>query len=628
METDKYYAEVEKQHRLLQTDPAKFRASFDRWIVLGYILLVIVLAVLLAMLVGAFFLYRIPNLALLVGAAAFFGLAGFAGAMFTSWKDTESIEFTRAQAPEIWKRLDKYCQLAGLKKVDQLLLNDDYNASASLQGRFIFGPQKIVVTLGVPLLCLHAPEEVDAVLVHEFAHHINQDTNASHRSHRIGRLWGGLAENSRGMTKWIDWLARWYWRRLSAKQEVSSRPAEFAADKLAAQVVGQDAIKGTLFRTPINGMTRMSTAYKNLDEAVRQGQEIENHFITKVLAGAKQPVDNLPYEEVTVELRKFSHENDSHPTLRERLDNIGIQIDPDNTATVQSLVETYAAPLNQTALEAYFPNRTESVLALFDQHFAESRAEGWESYVEKNKEDTIEQRRLEEKLAAHDISPDDEVRLLDLKAESHGLLSVEQEIDDLYQRHPDNSEVLTLYARLKAEQKDPACLDATEKLEKDPKYRMASFSIANSYFSAIGDSTKEREYEILAAREYESLSEAYARFETDKLGPIEPLELDPEIIADIKRIAHDDPEIQIVFAFARVDQERPYIKQPLLVLLVKYKGVVFNEENRLNEVYERFQKQLPRMSVDLGTYAITLKHPFINQIKKAKQPGMVIYQNK
>ena len=171
----------------------------------------------------------------------------------------EEGQVSRETAPTLYALTDEIAAALEVTPADVIIINEDFNASwATLSLR-----RRRVLTLGLPLVAALEPQELVAVIAHEFAHARNGDATrglvVGSAVDALGEVYSLLApdeagdETDAGIFGWV----------IAAIQYVVSRPilallylelhlllrdtqrAEYLADLLAARVAGAEAEIGS-----------------------------------------------------------------------------------------------------------------------------------------------------------------------------------------------------------------------------------------------------------------------------------------------------------------------------------------------------------------------------------------------
>ena len=235
-------------------------------------------------------------------------------------------ELTRERHPRLHEMLDEVAAAAGEPPADAVYLDLEANASVLEHGR------RRLMILGLPLLVTLGKDELKAVLAHEYGHFAGGDTRFSRWIWRtrvaamksVGTLIESDSWFRRNVVRWpFEWYAKAFLRITNA----ISRREEFAADALAARAAGPDAAGRALRRI----------------EAVAPAWDMfwQSDVVPMLQAERRPPIARgfaamTAHRELTSTLDDVvrtdldSREPDpyaSHPTLRQRLEALGAEVE-------------------------------------------------------------------------------------------------------------------------------------------------------------------------------------------------------------------------------------------------------------------------------------------------------------
>jgi Zn-dependent protease with chaperone function len=163
---------------------------------------------------------------------------------------------SRSEGPSLYALADEVAQALGVKPVDVIVADRDFNASWAVLGL----RRRRVLSLGLPLVAVLEPQERVALIAHELAHARNGDAT---RGLFVGSAVNGLAalywllspedreDSGDGLgadliAKAILWVvSRPVWLLLVLQLHLLTRDmqrAEYLADALAARVAGTEAV--------------------------------------------------------------------------------------------------------------------------------------------------------------------------------------------------------------------------------------------------------------------------------------------------------------------------------------------------------------------------------------------------
>lgn len=225
--------------------------------------------------------------------------------------------------PALFKEIRDIAGKAGQAEPREVYLLPDMNAFVGERGGFLGFGRTRILGVGLPLLQAMTVNEVRAVLAHEFGHFHGGDTAIGPWIFKIraamARTLQGLAENSVILRKPFEWYGILFLRATLAV----SRHQEYAADRLAASIVGLAPTVSGLKK--VHALGPISEAYwsQEVGPAVKQGfrprlAEGFNAFsqTPKVTEAVPKILASMLKEEVT-------NPYDSHPCLRDRIRALG-----------------------------------------------------------------------------------------------------------------------------------------------------------------------------------------------------------------------------------------------------------------------------------------------------------------
>ncbi|WP_066065293.1 M48 family metallopeptidase [Neobacillus soli] len=98
------------------------------------------------------------------------GIAWFTRPRFGKLEDDERI-LPREEIPAVYAVMDDLTASMGLKKIDGIIIDQNYNAAITKIG----WRRRTIVIIGVPYFAALSPEEQCSVMAHELGHYINKD---------------------------------------------------------------------------------------------------------------------------------------------------------------------------------------------------------------------------------------------------------------------------------------------------------------------------------------------------------------------------------------------------------------------------------------------------------------------
>lgn len=178
--------------------------------------------------------------------------------------------------PHLFREIADVAQRVGERMPAEVYLVPDVNAAVTQRGGFGGAHARRIMLIGLPLVQVLTVAELRAVLAHEFGHYHGGDTRLGPWVYRtreaIGRTLERVGRHSRMLRKPFQWYGLLF---LRVTQAVSRRQ-EFAADELAARVVGAGPM--------ISGLRAIAGASPAYDAYLRE------EFAPAVNAGFAPPM--------------------------------------------------------------------------------------------------------------------------------------------------------------------------------------------------------------------------------------------------------------------------------------------------------------------------------------------------
>ena len=317
--------------------PEEFRAEHRAAVLraLGWLVFCQVLPVLLV-LTGAACLVWVPGYAVLDWVCVCLGVfltVRVARCLILSLPNAGALQLDRGTHALLFRDINEIRQSIDVPKFSSIQFNMEFNAAVSQRPRWfgLFGSRNTLY-IGFPMVFCLSRAEFKTVLAHEIAH--------ISRRHTLSRRWilqvqislinvyrrfsgGGAGIAGRVLERWMSG----FMPALIDHGLVASRLHEHEADRLAAKAVGVEACAKALAKIHVLGALYDEEFHELLEEQARKspGPTVRyiDEFLKQVDAATKDPA--RVRELLAIELSRLGELEASHPSLRERLANIGGQ---------------------------------------------------------------------------------------------------------------------------------------------------------------------------------------------------------------------------------------------------------------------------------------------------------------
>ncbi len=312
----------------------------------------------------------------------------------------EGRELRKHEAPRLFAAIDDVTRTLRAPRADVVLVDDEYNAAVSQVPRLgVFGWHRNYLIIGLPLMQALPPDEWRGVLAHEFSHLSRAHARFGNWIYRVRKTWYQLMERLDNERQGGGaWMFKRFFHRYApyfgAYSFVLARRDEYEADKLAATVVGPEAMARGFIIGGVRSRLLSRKFWPDVDREVLT-TPAPPHDVHTRMAGllraelSPEPVRAWIEEDLSIETGSA----DTHPSHRDRIAALGVD--------VRELVGnggSPAAPIEVTAAEHFLGPLASELTVSFDVKWQRSAATWWEERhqherAEEHELDTLEQRR-------------------------------------------------------------------------------------------------------------------------------------------------------------------------------------------------------------------------------------------
>lgn len=246
-----------------------------------------------------------------------------------------------AQAPLLWEFVRDVAQRTGARLPDSVVvgLNEGFFVTehpvALVNGQRV--PDGRVLYLPLPYMAFLDRAQVAAVVAHELGHFTGEDTAYGLRFTPIYRALAGsiLAITNEHDADDDGWRAlitapaslygKWFLQNFDEAVHHWSRERELAADAFSSHIAGTEPAALALLRSAV--------LHELVDEALFQNREAPPERREGVLSMVRRLVAERGLADPREHLEdRQAHPLDTHPSLRQRLDALGVAITPELVA--------------------------------------------------------------------------------------------------------------------------------------------------------------------------------------------------------------------------------------------------------------------------------------------------------
>ncbi len=569
---------VRQLETLAQASPRSLKLRVRQLVALGYayVFLVLALLILAAILLvwllveahgGGLIKLVVPLSALVVGIAK---------SLRVRVAPPEGRPLEKGRAPVLDERVAQIRAQLSAPSADHVVLTDAFNAAVMQVPRWgIFGFQRTYLVLGVPLMLCLTRDQFDAVLAHEFAHLSGEHPKLGLWVHRMSRTWNQLLEQLATKRTWGRRLfvpfIRWYQPRLEAYGFVLSRRDEYEADADAARITSPESMGGALVGLEVGGRNLRECFWRPIWQTAADAPTPPQAVWSTMGAVWRAPL--APEEQTEwlgAALARRADDDDTHPSLRERLTALGL-IEGD-TSRVDRLptLATAGAP---SAAEHYLGDLAKELLTSFDLDWRTNVSDRWRERHEEVKKQRVMLAGLAERERQAPLG----VAELWQRANAFNDLGETEEsiraFRALVALAPSHVRGHFLLGALLLGENDESGVEHVQhSMSLSSEFAVRGAVTLRDYYASLGREEERRAMAELLWHNSEelrlALEERHALTKRDKLAPVE---LNPAYVEQVRAAMADDERVRRLWIAEKVTTHLP--DYPMLIFLVEPKSL-------------------------------------------------------
>jgi Zn-dependent protease with chaperone function len=470
------------------------------------------------------------------------------------------------EAPRLFAAMKEICRTLRAPRADVVLLTDDYNAAVSQVPRLgVFGWHRNYLIVGLPLMQALPPDEWRGVLAHEFSHLSRAHARFGNWIYRVRKTWYQLMhalENERqGGGAWIfRRFFHWYAPYFGAYSFVLARRDEFEADKLAATVVGPQAMARGLILSRVRSRLLSEKFWPGVEQELATRATPPDDVHSRMARTLRSSLDLAPVQAwVSDALAIETGSADTHPAPRDRIAALGVDI-----SEAVGNGGSPAAPVEVTAAEYYLGTLATDVTAELDSEWETGASEWWPQRHERERAEEETLRDLEQRRASLDDAELWELaRLTDARRSAK---AAEPYLRELLTRNPRHAAAsYTLGYNLLDHDDEEGVRHVETAIDIDPEALAPGSRTIATWLRHRGRMEDAERYETRAS--HAEILQAESAHERDTVytkDSFQPHEVDDAVLAPLKAGLAEQPRVKAAWLVRKVVKHRP--ESPLFVL--------------------------------------------------------------
>ena len=575
MTSDEFVALVRKLEPQARARPAAYRRKVILLAALGHAFIAVTLLVLVGLAAGVVYLvtqgFGLLVLKLLIPIAAV--TWAIVRSLGVTIEPPEGISLQRDDVPALARMVDEVNELVRGPTVHAVLLTDDLNAGVVQIPRrgWLFGSRNYL-SLGLPLLQVLTPEEARGLVAHELGHLSRAHGRTGTFIYRIQARWSQLLENLEGRRGLSTAIFRrffeWYAPRFSAYSFPLRRAHEFEADDATAAVIGRLPAAAMLVTAEVAGGYLRNEYWPRVYEgAAKSFAPPQTAFepLRRLLPEARTHASAARW--VDAELRREPGVADSHPSLAERLEHLGISAE-------EAVGEAAATKDGPSGAHAFLGLAEEALTTAIDKRWREGIREAWK---ERNAAIRGAGRRLYElevRARQGELGLEDLRDRADLTAEVHGTEAALPFYERILALEPESPRAnFVVGEALLGRGEEDGFRHLERAMEGSIHAVIPGCEVAAEYLEERGREEEARRYRERAAEHaqtLESAAEERANFASE--DDVVPHDLVPEVVATIQQAVAQSPTVKRAYLVRKVVRHLPEIPMYVLLAIPRRRG--------------------------------------------------------
>ena len=379
MQEKEFVSLVERLEVYAQNHPDAYKLRVAMLAGMGYFALVGTVVVVFLFVGGClYFVAEVGNLALL----KVFLLPVIIGAvvlrsMWVTFPKPEGYRLRPSEAPRLFELIKRIRTATKGPEVHQVLLTSEFNASIIQWPRLgILGWHENYLRIGLPLLHALSPEEVRAVIAHEFGHLSRNHSVGSGWIYRVRQTWIQVLQNMErhNGTDFFHKLFNWYAPYFNAYSFVLMRTTEFEADRFAVVLAGKQNAARALIKIELKARAIDEEFWPKFFRGAETQGDAPQDVFTALLAWVREPLSAEESQRSFAQSLTHKHSYaDTHPALGDRLEAIGY---PDVRLIAD--LDLFTKNTNQYGDEYFLRKPPADLIASWNDDWREDLGERWE----------------------------------------------------------------------------------------------------------------------------------------------------------------------------------------------------------------------------------------------------------
>lgn len=500
MEDNKLAARIRPLEEFAAANPERYRFRVALLALLGYVYLLVIVTLLLALVAGILLYARINAITIKVLWIPLV-LAGLVlKALWVTIPEPDGKELQREQAPALFDLIREVSDTLKGPKVHHVLVSDEFNASIVQIPQFgMFGWLRNYLVVGLPLMRALSPNEFRSVLAHEFGHLSGKHGSFSGWIYRVRQSWVQILTRVHEERSYASFLfepfLKWYAPYLNAYSFVLARAQEREADSYSVDFAGKDSAALALIRLTTKGRVLSDDFWPTFFNGAKEEARAPKDPFTQMLSGLEKSIGHTKAQKWFLEaLRVPTDYHDTHPALGDRLTALGFQTNgPELTSLINAVVTADEA--SESAASKYLRELPEDFEPSMNRLWREQIDMVWHDRHEEIKNSRKRLVELNEQAKTRALSVEEQWQRIGALVDAENIAAAAPAIRALLNEDPDHASANFALGTFLLEQGDEEGIQYLEKsMPAGAELAGEACQRISGYYLEQGDHQKSEEF--------------------------------------------------------------------------------------------------------------------------------------
>ena len=580
MKDSEFVTLIENLEIYARRHPSLYRLRVGMLAAIGYAVLLGTLGAVVLMVAGCIY-FRVVNVGVLFILMAPIAVAAvILRSLWIQFPKPAGHRLRASDAPRLFEVVQRIQSASKGLKVHKILLSDDFNAAIVQRPRLgMFGWNQNYLIIGLPLLHALSPDEMRAIIAHEFGHLSRRYGAFGGWIYRERQVWfqvlANAQEHRRHAGDFLLNLFNWYVPYFMAYSYVLARATEFEADRCAVVLGGKQNAARALINMELKKRALEEEHWPQFFRGADTQPEPPATVFSGMLEALRRPLTPDKAQAWFAQSLTQKHNYaDTHPALADRLEAIGYP----HVRQVAEL-EEFVKNGHQRSYEYFLQNVPADFIAERDRSWREDVSYSWRERHQFVADSEKTLAAFEEKSRNQDLPLEERWERAHLLSQTRGKIEALPLLREVVALMPDHAAANFTIGEALLKQGDEAGVEYVERaIAKDVHGTTAGCALIFE-FLAGQKRIDEAEHYRQRAREYEAEKQLAheERYNISKKDEFKPHGMTPDAVIAIRAQLAQHSSLASAHLVQKVVRHFP--EDPSYVLGVVRKRRWYNQED-------------------------------------------------